>query len=40
MRVSGTVRGKGTASATARVDGSVSDPNPANDADSASIQVR
>jgi Domain of unknown function DUF11 len=40
MRVSGTVRSKGMVTATASVDGAVSDPNSLNDSDSASIQAR
>jgi hypothetical protein len=40
IRVSGTVRGKDTVTTTANVDGAVSDPNPLNDTDSGSIQVR
>jgi FG-GAP-like repeat/Domain of unknown function DUF11 len=40
VRVSGSVRGKGTVTATAKVHATVSDPNQLNDNDSASIQVR
>ena len=40
VRVVGTAPSKGTLSASATVDGAASDPNAANDADNASIQVR
>ena len=40
VRVAGTAPSKGTLSASATVDGAVSDPNAANDTDSASIQIR
>jgi uncharacterized protein DUF11/VCBS repeat protein len=40
VRVAGVAPSKGTISASATVDGAASDPNAANGADSASIQVR
>jgi hypothetical protein len=40
VRVTGTATRKGTLTATAAVDGELADPNPANDTDSAAIQVR
>jgi hypothetical protein len=40
VRVAGTAPSKGTVSASATVDGAATDPNPANDTDSASIQIR
>jgi len=40
VRIAGTTPSKGTLSASATVDGAATDPNPANDADTASIQIR
>ena len=40
VRITGTAPNKGTVGVTATVDGALSDPNPANDTVSASVQVR
>jgi hypothetical protein len=40
LRIAGTAPNKGTIAAAASVDGALADPNPANDSDSAAVQVR